>query len=804
MAEIFVPKGRQAEGFKVTYTLPSGLAVAVPIDSTGFESAVALSARNGHNGNTSKLIIPSEHNPYTKVVLPNQNPKDGKFSLLLEGEIVRFGNPASGKKEITRTSTEIAQAIYAPQVFLANEARKVLSKPADKLTEEVIANLMEQKEDPQLRWFSKKAARRNKQVVSYYNKDKDTTEKMVKSSPGALESVALAVCANLDEKCFEGYEDRLVFGRLEKLIKEYRLYALKARQTPEMPDLALKLIDSLDSYYKYPHLRGKIYSLLEQTKIPDSLKESLVRKMDEGHDLDHPLAFELTQDIARTNPESAWIKDQQQRRASMLETLKGSNQELFDSYAHLANAASALVYSGDPISPIEGKVGMEIEFALEGQWDHLIYRLPHKYSSSESIYEKTARGLKRDWRLHEDGSHELTRDDKRLMHDRSYISSFTNLYKWFKDYALDLYSLHLHFDDKRHPHKPHLGGLYEDFGEGGRSLKHNDLHTWEARPICVPKVGNSVNPARLEDAIGFYLHATKAENTREEEKITVSRQDENINMKKAVWGHICTYIEDPEGRLAALMSLQDGLAFIAANPFAFVNSYTRESLPYLSGRLRIEAEGKSTLTYLNTLEAVGKGGFQDEVKYLRTIPFQRNIIYNILAYDKEGNADLLRSLASGNQIPSGIEEASTRQINTHSARTREYFSIPVGQRMRNHIEGLIPTEDSHRDIFRDRARATDYRINNQINIIEELPVPETLISRTLTPQEIPIARINSIESLYSLNNLEENIILPESNIQDLYSQEDDSANRQRISGRDLGTRIGDSIINILDRLRGIQ
>ena len=48
------------------------------------------------------------------------------------------------------------------------------------------------------------------------------------------------------------------------------------------------------------------------------------------------------------------------------------------------------------------------------------------------------------------------------------------------------------------------------------------------------------------------------------------------------------------------------------------------------------------------------------------------------------------------------------------------------------------------------------------------------------------------------------LTLPESNIPDLYSQEDDSANRQRISGRDLGTRIGDSIINILDRLRGIQ
>lgn len=493
-----------------------------------------------------------------------------------------------------RISTEIARAIHNPRLFIFQEVSKRLEteiKPYSILPK-VINHLRHLStgsipDDPA--GYYTFALDREYEPIKYYDRAEKTTKECFRSKPGEVEQVAIVLADFLSEKDLESRIYETSLDLIYRLLRDYRLNTKRGIKVPEMPDLTQKLTDALDqtSFVDNPALREGVYEILSRIEIPDSFAEGLVQKMDLNRDLDHPLAFELTMAIAKSNPESAWIAEQRKRRQMLLYVLAATPQELFDFYQDLHEFSKGLVYSDDPTRPQPGKIGMEIEFEVNRKTKSVVadrncfpdYDLLNYPEYHQSYLEGSW------WNFcHDQDVAEVRRSDGWLEHgEYNYDASLTSLSKWLGDHSDALWSLHIHLDDKRHLVIPDFDGLYEYDGD---ELYHDEKGTWQVRFLNLPRAKNRFHPARLADVIGLLIRlSTFSESeggtTHKNERIKVDHNLQ-VSLNQLLWGYITRLTEDPQARLAALMALHDERMLKNCNPLRLASAFSRDSLPKLS------------------------------------------------------------------------------------------------------------------------------------------------------------------------------------------------------------------------------
>jgi len=493
-----------------------------------------------------------------------------------------------------RTSTELAQAIVAPDKFLIGEIEKGLKGSGielsdvqsiiDLLRNEFTSNLYAPR-DP-------KMGDRRKMEIKTYDKFSDTTNVTYKTLPGPMEAVCIAVADLLKEHSFRDVAERVVTSSIGYIIKDFRINTVDRLELPEMPDLTRRLIEYIDQFPARTSTRVALYNLLEQIALTSSQQEELIKKMDAQKDLDHPLAFQLTLSIADNNPQAEWVKTQEERRGKLLEQLRGSNEEMFVKYADLFEQSRGLVFHGNPafMDDPAGKVGMEFEFLTGNrELEELAVRNEKRILSSNKEPIERSNNLDTVWELgHDRGDYsaylETRRSSDHLYHDGFYTLSLVSLYKWFKDNATSIASRHIHLDKDDYPNPPNLGGLFQESQE--TTFFRTDHPTWEVRGLLLPKGHNYFNPARHEDAAALFMYGASSK-TISEVKNKIKVQDEDsVSLNRVIWGHLASYIQNPNGRLAGLMALHDDFTFRGCNPFAFIHTYDLSSLPTVINQIR--------------------------------------------------------------------------------------------------------------------------------------------------------------------------------------------------------------------------
>lgn len=170
-------------------------------------------------------------------------------------------------------------------------------------------------------------------------------------------------------------------------------------------------------------------------------------------------------------------------------------------------------------------------------------------------------------------------------------------------------SLHIHLDRQLHPHGPYLGRLYElGKSHGKHNVHENDIGTWEIRGNAIPRAGDVLQPARIEDLIEMYLQATKIE-TIKSTSSKIKPNGSTISYSKLIFGHIASYLPTAEGRLALLMSLHDPRTLRAVNPMAFAQTYDDTSLKGIATLSRHESNLPSHQMMVNLLKIAGETQF---------------------------------------------------------------------------------------------------------------------------------------------------------------------------------------------------
>ena len=514
-------------------------------------------------------------------------------------EVIKYANKSEGVPA-ERSGSEMALAEFDLPFFLSNEVKKKLGNDsqAHPYLDEVATNI---EKLPHFRSarpssdkgrYSSEVLQRGTIQTGYYDINQGKRVERTVTKPGPLEAAAIVMTKLLQEPSFHNELGNRVIVCLSELMKNYRTETKSGLELPEMPDFVRSLSNTLDILGAQTHSRRHIYDLLSQIVISPELGTEIIDRMDKFEDLDHPLAYQLTLSIAQANPEASWIKLQQERRRVLLEQLKGSNQDVFDNYNDLFHQSRRLVIAGDLLSIEPGRVGMEIEYGIKEDSPPSDKNLPVSWSNG------------RDYR-----NGEIRRSGNHLKHDEGYRESLVPLSKWFLDSHSRPDSLHLHFDLQLHPHKPYLGGLYElGRSHGKPNVYKNDLGTWEIRGNAIPRVGDILQPARIEDLIEMYLQTTKTETI----KSTSSKIKPNgsaISYSKLIFGHIASYLPTAEGRLALLMSLHDPRTLRAVNPMAFAQTYDDTSLKDIATLSRLESNLPSHQMMVNLLKIAGETQF---------------------------------------------------------------------------------------------------------------------------------------------------------------------------------------------------
>lgn len=537
--------------------------------------------------------------PPTKPLLPQLwVPSAPDLVLPTDEERARYST-ASMDRRPGRTSTDFALAYEQPHRFIAKEAEKILPARRSQEVNEVLAILRTQNEEISLEESYDTAHLLGERTEKKFNNMLlGIEETFTTYRPGPLETVALAVCHYLDDPELTATADVTVLGPLNRLFQEYRIHTHVGEELPGMPELTQLLLEKLDDFSKNRAVRHSMYDLLGQVALSPDQYQQVVMKMDRSKDLAHPLAFKSTLELAQFKPDAAWLDIQAERRAFLLDLLNKPNQEIFDHFETLFALSSSLVSSGDLRDPTFGRIGIEIELELNERANKYKERMAFDtYALGEDL------GLEEEtWRLGSDSSnYELRKSDAALAYGRDYHAEIITVARWLKDYGKYLKSLHIHLDNTAHPNEPSIGELFHDKSQERYTVGPSEKHTtWEVRALNLPRANGTIHPARLADVIDLYIGAASPQRTEEAEQLVV-KQDDPLSIKKMTWGHITTFIKNPDIRLAALMALHDEKMLAAVNPFSFALSVKKESLQTVVEKLKPQLRADQDRFYIDML-----------------------------------------------------------------------------------------------------------------------------------------------------------------------------------------------------------
>ncbi len=612
-------------------------------------------------------------------------------------EILLHSQPITGeKRDKGRSGSEIALATYDLPLFLSKEVRNRLGNDIQThpYIEEVVKNIQgllhvepDNPHNPpagQVK-YSQEVLIRTKVQTGYYDRTQDKRVERTFTKPGTLEVAAIVMTDVLREPDFRGRLGEEVSVCLARLINNYRTQTRSGLELPEMPDLVRSIVEAIPTLSTRKEGRFQLYDALSYMRISPTLAAEIIEQMDRYRDLDHPLAYQLTLAIAEANPTHSWIRVQEERRAGLLAQLNGPHEELFYRYRELLIQSQGLVFAGDIVHPLQGKVGMELEYGT----------IPAFLADKDTLDSGWIEG--KDW-----VNDEMRRSYDALEYDNRYRKSLVNLSKWLHDITTHLSSLHIHFDRIRHPHRPDIGNLYKTEG-GIETLRENrEYFTWEVRAMLPPVARGRLLPARVSDVVELYLRITTEGEVKTAPAIAVSEGD-RPSIDQLIFGHIASRTSSPEARLALLMVMHTPFTMLGVNPFAFASTYTRESIPAIMAAAKTaHIDGGNRSPFLQLLAIAYETNFDGTSigihqgpDHLRRLAFVRRVLDSD---DPTFFANHIRVM----YILAGIHQRL--DMGQDLTLSDLYFLYGVDQtfiptqRQQDHIDAILRGRDADRDM----------------------------------------------------------------------------------------------------------
>jgi|GEM_PF-6990060 len=311
-----------------------------------------------------------------------------------------------------------------------------------------------------------------------------------------------------------------------------------------------------------PAVGQRWFDLVEHSQLKDlSFMAETALMMWQNDQTNHPLFYQLMQELAIKAPNSEVVRQHEELRQRVMANLRLGPDWLLQNLPKLLVLAEKLVTIPRP-GQAEFKLGFDLEFDA---WDGTNPPRDVSVGPDSSLWE-------------------LRRAKSNLAFTASYRAELADLSLWLADHATRPRSLHYHFDQKQAlgiATGPSLGGLHH--------VRNNGLGTFENRSVILP-----VDKARLSSATiaaVIDLLGTANQNLTQVWQPVDLPGDQTFDWRQATWGQILRTTDDLETRLAGLLALKHHMALNGdmAHPEAFLRTFT----PATIAKLEIIPAGKN-------------------------------------------------------------------------------------------------------------------------------------------------------------------------------------------------------------------
>ncbi len=611
-----------------------------------------LDIPSDHELNTSGLITPKGIGTIATPEKAGQilTPRGyaGKREVIIpeEEDVLKYQTHQEGGRRTVMPSGEVARAFGNFDAYFAGKVREYFPSHQG------------------MQPSTKQSYQRVYEEKSYFDRTSGNKKAVRISKPGWVEEECLTAIRIAGEPTFAGtvVVDKAI-SRASALLKVVRIGIDGGciPRVPEMPDFLAETEGYLTRLHTQRKLRFEVYDLINQTEIPASGISDLGKRIDAYGDLKHPLAYRL---LTEADTDTAWYKEQMDRREKLLSLLDGDPQRMLEMYPDLKKLAEGLVCSMDVNNPPKGKVGVEIEFGEENT--PFLRELPHFNTYRDC------------------DNREISRDINLTNLNGTYLRDLSNLAAYLRDGATHISSLHLHLDRNQHPFEPNIGSLLGNSEE--RTVEESyDKPTWEVRGLLPPIYGKELDPAGVVDIIQLYISAASTKGFPVGSEISISEGSEPT-IEQIIFVHICRFISSSEGRLAALKILEHPFVLKAVNPLALISDYVNQDQEKVYKIMKKGLFGKFARQALRDIKR--NCGFE-KVTYERLTDVEISLQYEnqVKILEETG---VLHRLESGELGIVGIDgkEHSMPDIETVLAQVRER-SETLGPKMEQGFRKLL-------------------------------------------------------------------------------------------------------------------
>lgn len=338
-----------------------------------------------------------------------------------------------------------------------------------------------------------------------------------------------------------GYTEILSFYRERLYKKSLEEETNTGYKYPEIRGLHEQIINLLRLRENSRETRNFLYGILMYSELSDDQCEETMEIMDGFGDLRRPLALQLSAQLATSRGEnSAWIQLQEFRRNELMAEMSGSEQELYDKYQDLAEKTKGLVIAESWLAIKPRKVGLEIEFGDKSQ-----------KADCPGFRAGTDAG----------DTLELRKLDEDLIYGVNYLSQLGDLALFFDKASPE--GLHIHLDQGDHRTVPYLAGI--DVSPNNKTPRGSvqRVFTWEVRGLTIPRMDRfqRLDPINISNLITLYYHLSQ----KEHGKVILTYPDAPLSWQQLVFGYLICETDAPEGRLAALMVLDNPISLSTVN-----------------------------------------------------------------------------------------------------------------------------------------------------------------------------------------------------------------------------------------------
>lgn len=522
-----------------------------------------------HTDNRSPfgLLLPHDNQEKTKhgVLLPKT--RDSELKRPTTAQVAVVASNRSEQERPGLTPAEITSLLFDPIQFVYLRLKNEFGR--DPLRQEVLDHWRE---------FGTKIKHVSELGYSSETLQHDTASDTFKVNsgesvekttymPGSLELLGLNIFQIIIDEQVRADGD-LVFCLLDpyrKLLSRYRTEIINEVEEPDRTDLlpqqsklAGVCLEYLQDYPGSPFIKHHLYQIFELIELTSQQKEAILGLMDKQGDLRQPLALRLTAELAISDPECAWVLEQEQRRSELLVLMERDPQAVFDDYQNLAQLCQSLVWAGSWKYSRGSKVGIEIEYQ----------RTDKSLSWASGFIEGT-----------DLSNMELRRDGKELRFTPNYVRQLAMLSAYFGyQTGIDFSAFHLHLDLDQHPSSP---AEFLPFDQS--YTRTNVLGTWEVRDLIFPTLNRLRRPPidvrAIANVITFLTTACSAGDDTSvsqmrSELLSIGQREDRISIRQLQLGHILRSTHSGEARLAFLMASENKFMFNAVSLFGILSSYT--------------------------------------------------------------------------------------------------------------------------------------------------------------------------------------------------------------------------------------